>query len=125
MNIESERQDWKNQDSDNVNKYVDKIVKGLKEANAHPAGYMCIDSCFRAYLQWMHSAQIKDTDPELARNVTIKLMSFMTLEIAGRMSTRDEDGEKIATSEWLEEFVSDLGNEIGADAVGIVNKVSN
>jgi hypothetical protein len=122
MNTQNDQ--WKH-DSVSVKEYVDKMIAKLREVNAHPAAVVCIDTCFRPFLQWMHSVHRLRVDPELARNVTIKLMSFMTLEIASRMNTRDEDGERIQTSEWLEEFMSDLGNTIAEDVMNVTHKANN
>ena len=124
MDIREERVRWKH-DSANVNAFVDVMVQKLKEVDAHPAAYMCIDIVFRSYLQWLHSAQISKVDPELARNSTIHLMSIILIELASRMNAIDEDGNKMPIDEWVRDFVTDLGTEIGHDLISLTNRKLN
>ena len=114
MDLREERLTWKH-DSANVNAFVDQMVTKLKEIEAHPAAYMCVDMVFRSYLQWLHSAQISKTDPEMARNSTVHLISIITMEIASRMHQRNEKNSKVSTVEWIRDFLEDLGTEIGED----------
>ena len=114
---------WKH-DLNEVNHHVDGIVNKLIEANGHPAAYMAIHMYYRPYLQWLHSAHGHRINPELVRNITIKLLSLMTGEIAMRLSGIDEDGVKIPVTDWAAEFIEDLTEEINSD-LGRVEIKSN
>ena len=107
MNISEERMRWK-QDSANVNEYVNDLVLILKDKGAAPAGFMAIDLVFRAYLQWLHSAQISQQDPNLIRNAVLNMIDIMIIEASARISGVDEEGDMISKARWIRDLVVDL-----------------
>jgi hypothetical protein len=63
-------------------------------------------------MEWINAAQASKTHPDLARSTLVNLISLMIMEMASRMSGKDDDGGKIPTEVWLGEFMISMRDEL-------------
>ena len=122
MKLETERANWKHNEQ-GINKFVTDMVEHLRDqAEAEPVAYMAVDMAFRSYMQWLHSAQISRQDPAMVRNSTLHLINVIILELTSRMGAVDETGNRIPLTQWVEEFVADLCDELSEDIETLVQQ---
>ena len=115
MKVPEERLQWKH-DAAKLDLYVDAMVRVLRdEANALPVAYMAVDTVYRPYLQWVHSAQEQGIDAHTTRNAAIHLINVMIIEIASRMNPVE------TMASWVDEFVSILIDELEHDLAKIAS----
>lgn len=109
MELREERLQWKH-DAPMIDQQVDRTIQYMKEGDAHPAAYMLVDMAFRPYAHWVHSAQVTDVDPEMARNATVFLVNHMIMELVKRIISPDS-----SRAQWVSDVLVDLTNELARD----------
>jgi hypothetical protein len=84
----------------------------MKDQGAEQVSVDSLDAIFRPYMHWVNDAQSNKVHPDLARNTLVNLISLMIMEMASRMSGREDDGSKAPIEVWLGEFMISMRDEL-------------
>jgi hypothetical protein len=98
-----------------IDQIVDHILTIFKEQNALPIAYSSMDTIYRPFLQWLHSAQADRTNAAEVRQSMLNLISSMIIEAASRMGEVLPGGERVAKDVWIGELMLDLKQELIED----------